>query len=160
MYINYFIWILLLHSVNCLLITFCICVYVCYQWIILVLLSWLYQKAQNFSFILGPKKFRTGAGPLGLCVARTTCPTRAEKWSTHLGKVAEGEERDAMLDLLLKHPNENLCKIRLKIVETFAIYIWNTYKNTWKRLKKPLQNICNNQIKHMQHMYETHATFR
>ena len=37
------------------------CIY--YQWIVLVVLSCSYKKAQNFSFVLGPKILRIGPGP-------------------------------------------------------------------------------------------------
>jgi hypothetical protein len=54
----------------------------------------------------------------------------------------------------------NIYNIPSKTVETLVTYVWNTCKNNWKRLKKPSQNICNIQMKHMQHICETRAIFR
>jgi len=57
-------------------------------------------------------------------------------------------------DLLLKHPHE-----------TFAIYVCrqmkhlkHTFETLGKTPEKPLQNICNIQIKDLQHMCKTYAT--
>jgi hypothetical protein len=48
--------------IQLLIVTFCIYVYIYCQWVLLVVLSCSYKEAQNFRFVLGQRKLRTGPG--------------------------------------------------------------------------------------------------
>jgi hypothetical protein len=66
---------------------------------------------------------------VGLCRPNITS---IEKWRRHRGEIIEAEERDATLNLFLKHPNE-----------TFATYIQKQLKHlqhTSKTLIKTPEN--------------------
>jgi hypothetical protein len=62
------------------------------------------------------------------------CPniTSIEKRRRHRGEAADGEEKDATPDLLMKHLNETFVT-HVEIVETLITYIENTYKTHLKK---------------------------
>jgi hypothetical protein len=51
------------------------------------------------------------------------CSAGAERWRRHRGEATEREKGDATPNLFLKHLDETLATIRLKVDETLETYI-------------------------------------
>jgi hypothetical protein len=59
--------------------------------------------------------------------------TSIEKRRRHRGEAAEGEKKDAIPNLPMKHPNETFATYA-KTIETLATYVKNTYKAHLKNI--------------------------
>jgi len=75
------------------------------------------------------------------------------------GEAAEGEEEDTTSDLLLKHPSIIITTYKIRLMK-YLKHVSETLAKTCKKHLKPIANIRNIQIKHLQHMCEIYTTSR
>jgi hypothetical protein len=75
------------------------------------------------------------------------------------GEATESKDKDATLDLLFKHPNAILAAYILRQMK-YMKHVSETLAKTSEKHLKTITKHTHIQIKHLQHMCETYATYK